>query len=65
MIWIVNMVLTVKGLISGKIVGLEHGWDGNACKRRRLEKGQINDNADQRPDTGQDNTVPRETGNRE
>lgn len=25
-IWLVNHVLTVKGLISGKIVGLEHGW---------------------------------------
>lgn len=61
MIWIVNMVLTVKGLISGKIVGLEHGWDGDAYNRRRLEKGQTNDSADQRPDTGQDNTVPKET----
>ncbi|KFY49100.1 hypothetical protein V495_00748 [Pseudogymnoascus sp. VKM F-4514 (FW-929)] len=57
-IWIVNMVLTVKGLITGKVVGLEHGWDGEAYQRRRLEKGQSNDIADQRPDSCQDNTAP-------
>jgi hypothetical protein len=52
------MVLTVKGLITGKVVGLEHGWDGEAYQRRRLEKGQSNDIADHRPDSGQDNTAP-------
>lgn len=62
MIWIVNVVLTAKGLISGKLVGLEHGWDGDAYKGRRLEKGQSNDSADQRPETGQENTVAKGGG---
>lgn len=56
------MVLTAKGIMSGKLVGLEHGWDGDAYKRRRLEKGQSSDSADQRPDTGQDNIVENEGG---
>lgn len=65
MIWIVNVVLTTKGLISGKLVGLEHGWDGDAYKGRRLEKGQSNDSSDQRPETGQKNTVAKGGGSTE
>lgn len=65
MIWIVNMVLTAKGLITGKLVGLEHGWDGDAYKRRQLEKGPSNDSADQRPDTGQGNTLAKQPGSTE
>lgn len=65
MIWIVNVVLTAKGLITGKMVGLEHGWDGDAYKRRRLEKGQSNDSADPRLDTGEDNTMAKQLGSTE
>ncbi|KFY39510.1 hypothetical protein V494_03943 [Pseudogymnoascus sp. VKM F-4513 (FW-928)] len=59
-IWIVNMVLTTKGLITGKLVGLEHGWGGEAYKRHQIEKGQSNGTVDQRPVTGLHNRVPKE-----
>ncbi|KAL1957770.1 hypothetical protein VTO42DRAFT_5488 [Malbranchea cinnamomea] len=29
-IWLVNQILTIKGLITGKLLGLDHGWRRNA-----------------------------------
>jgi hypothetical protein len=27
-IWLVNILLTVRGIIKGKMLGLSHGWGG-------------------------------------
>ncbi|KAL5346602.1 hypothetical protein ACLOAV_008309 [Pseudogymnoascus australis] len=55
-IWYVTLPQEVRKWFN-KIVELEHGWDGDAYKRRRLDKGQSNDNADRRPDTGQGGSI--------
>lgn len=32
--WIVNQLLTVQGIITGRILGLEHGWWGKGLWTR-------------------------------
>ena len=38
MMWIVNQLLTVRGIITGRILGLEHGWRGKGLDTFRGDK---------------------------